>query len=421
MKKSILKISIIFIIIIMLITGGFFVTKLNMKFPDKVTYGNGTDAAYCADGGMYYIKNKCIYFLDSKNQINTVVCNKANCTHNTVSCNAYMEDFQAPTIICYGDYLYVSLSKSNISFNDGEASYTGLVKLDCIKCDGSSRRTIYSADSGAVTSMKAIGDKLYFTTWAYPDPSEYVLNSFVSTQTLYEYDLRWNKLKTVLEYPADENHEISRLDIVKGNVQDVYVMYDVYDKDGSQRTQLLKYDDNKMMVIKEYYIADFNDSKEYIDFVINESEQLEIIKTLLGEANDVLAVSSSNDCFQTKKLMFTIDDAHDIAMNDGYILFVNSDYNKIMLDCYSMNMYFATTCFEGEKYISDILDIDEENNAIYIDATDYTGILPGTIFYEDPKNQAVADFDVFMSNYFIDKASVNHDDIAKLTWVHFED
>lgn len=418
MKKNVLKISIILITIIMLIVGGFLVMKLNMKFPDKVTYGNGTDTTYCVDGGMYYIKNNCIYFLDSKNQINTVVCNKANCNHNTASCNAYMGDFQAPKIICYGDYLYVSMFKSEIGFDDGEATYTGLIKLDCIKCDGSSRRTIYSADSGAVTSMKAIGDKLYFTAWTFH--GDFDLNARVHDHVLYEYDLRWNKLKPVQKYVLDDNQEYTYIEIVKGNVQDLYMKYEVYDKDGSKRTQLLKYDDNKMTVIKEYYIADFSNSMEYIDFVINDSKQFEIIQTLLGEAHDVLAVSSSNDYFQNKKLMFTMDDAHADVMN-GYMLVINSDYNKIMLDCDSVNMYFATTCFEGETYISDILDIDEENNAIYIDATDYTGILPGTVFYEDTTNQAVTDFDVFMSNYFIDEASVNHDDIARFTWVHFED
>lgn len=414
MKKSILKISIILITIIMLIAVGFFITKLNMKFPDKVTYGNGTDTTYCVDGGMYYIKNNCIYFLDSRNQINTAVCNKANCTHNNASCNAYVEGM-VPGIICYGDYLYVSMFNSKISDEDGEDVYTGLIKLDCIKCDGSSRRTIYSADSGAVTSMKAIGDKLYFTAWTFH--GDFVLNSHTEDFVLYEYDLRWNKLKPIQKYVWDDNHEYAYIDIVKGNARELYVKYEVLDKDGSQRTQLLKYDDNKMIVIKDYNI-DFN--KEYIDFVINDSGQFEIMQTLLGEANDVLAVSNSNDCFQNKKLMFTVDDAHVLVM-DGYMLVINSDYNKILLDCSSMKTYIGTTAFEGETYISDIYNVDAENNKIYINTTDYTGILPGTIFYEDTSNQGVADFDVFMSNYFIDKASIDSDDMAKLTWVHYED
>ncbi len=420
MKKSILKISIISIIIIMLIAGGFLITKLNMKFPDKATYGNGTNTTYCVDGGMYYIKNNCIYFLDSQNQINTAVCNKANCTHNNASCNAYVEGM-VPGIICYGDYLYVSMFNSKISDEDGEDVYTGLIKLDCIKCDGSSRRTIYSADSGAVTSMKAIGDKLYFTAWTFH--GDFVLNSHVDDHFLYEYDLRWNKLKLIQKYVWDENQEQARIEIVKGNARDLYVMYVRYNKDGSQDTQqLFKYDDDKMTVIKEYNIADLSNLEEYedISFVINESEQFEIVQTIFGQEKDILAVSISNDCFQNKKLMFTVDDAHAHVMN-GYMLVINSDYNKILLDCASMKTYIGTTAFEGETYISDIYDIDAENNKIYINTTDYTGILPGTIFYEDTSNQGVADFDVFMSNYFIDKASIDSDDMAKLPWVHYED
>ena len=85
----------------------------------------------------------------------------------------------------------------------------------------------------------------------------------------------------------------------------------------------------------------------------------------------------------------------------GYLSVVDTDYKKLLYDIKNNKYYIANTTFTEEgTYISDILDIDEEHNRIYIDNHDYTGMLPGTVYYEDLSDQGMADFDVFRDTFY---------------------
>ena len=66
---------------------GYVVIRKIKKYPDEVEYSS---LRAFADDGMYYIKRNVLYFLDSKTEKSVVVCNKANCKHNTENCNAYI-------------------------------------------------------------------------------------------------------------------------------------------------------------------------------------------------------------------------------------------------------------------------------------------------------------------------------------------
>ena len=85
----------------------------------------------------------------------------------------------------------------------------------------------------------------------------------------------------------------------------------------------------------------------------------------------------------------------------GYLSVVDTDYKKLLYDIKNNKYYIANTTFTEEgTYISDILDIDEEHNRIYIDNHDYTGMLPGTVYTEDMSDYGVVDFDVFRDTFY---------------------
>lgn len=392
---------------ILLGIGCFLFVKMRKTFPNTVSVENGTIGNSCSDCGMYYIKNNHLQFLDANSDVNIIVCNKSNCKHDKENCNAYVKDPGAK-ILYYDGWIYISSAFSDIKFEDGEAAYSGLVNLDCIKSDGSKKKSIFKANNGAVTSMKVIKDKLYFTTYSFH--GEFSENQYVYDQLVYEYDLRWKRLKRIKKYVADDNQETSRLQIVKGNAMEPYVLYEIFYKDGRKKTQLIAIN-HDFEILKEY-----ND-EAYYDFVINTKKQYLTRDVTVGDLES-LEFSESADYFQNKIQILSIENAWADVMSN-YILFINSDYNKVLFDCDTGKTFVATTAFEGDKYISDIYDIDKMNNRIYINTTDYTGILPGTLLYEDTSNQAVVGLNEFVSEYFIDKENVSKNQNEMLSWIDF--
>ena len=71
---------------------------------------------------------------------------------------------------------------------------------------------LYSADEGAVFDMEMIDGILYFTTWKYHDG--FKLNQYQLDCTLYSYDLRWRRLRVLLSYEGDAEHDNSTLHIL---------------------------------------------------------------------------------------------------------------------------------------------------------------------------------------------------------------
>ena len=231
MKKS-RKYFLFAIVIVVCIISIFLILRVRVTFPDTVPSENGTAGTSCSEQGMYYIKDNHLQFLDVNSGANVIVCNQANCKHDTENCHAYIEDQEAK-ILYYDGWVYVSSAFSDIKFEDGETHYTGLTNLDCISSDGSRKKNIYTSNNGAVTSVKAIKDKIYFT--AYSFHGEFSENQYVYDQLIYEYDLRWKRLKLVKKYIADENQETSRLQIVKGDATDAFILYEIFNKDGSKK------------------------------------------------------------------------------------------------------------------------------------------------------------------------------------------
>lgn len=79
-----------------------------------------------------------------------MVCNKANCKHNTENCNAYIFGLGS-SMLYYEDKLYISEFDSEVTINDeDDAVYKGAVQIREVEKDGSKVSILYSADEGAV-------------------------------------------------------------------------------------------------------------------------------------------------------------------------------------------------------------------------------------------------------------------------------
>ena len=157
--KRIIKYCVCLLVTVALAVGIFIAVKLNQKFPDEIVYSEYLQAY--SEGGMYYVKEGRLYFMDNATEEKAVVCNRANCEHNDSTCNAYIPGMGSQ-ILVYGHYIYISYFDSDFFTNEaGETFYEGDTKLIRIGINGAGRKEIYTADSGAVSNMVAMGDTIY--------------------------------------------------------------------------------------------------------------------------------------------------------------------------------------------------------------------------------------------------------------------
>lgn len=407
MKKR-RNIIIILFLIVLCITGLVFFLTMNKTYPSDAVYSS--ESVCYSESGMYYARGNMLYFFDVNSEKEVILCSRPNCNHDSEECNAYVEALR-PLLMYYDGELYVASAVSDITFEDGDAMYSGSISLDCISRDGSRKRNIYQADNGAVTSMKAVDGTLYFT--AYVFHGDFEENTYLFDESLYKYDLRWKRTKRLCTYEPEDGQSSSSLMLVSGDSKDINMIYSVTGDDGTQKTTLIQYENGRA---KDLAVFD----TIYADFVINKTGGFLLLE-YADDEQDMSSIYELNDDYTNKKELFNARDAHIDVMN-GYIMIINSDYNKVLYNLNTGNTYIANTSFQEEgKYISDIYDIDEKRNRIYINLTDYTGILPGTIFYEDNSNKGVADLDSFLKWYFTDKESVAQDELDKLDWITFEE
>lgn len=405
MKKKLIVIgSIVGIVIIAAIV--FIISRLTISYPEETEIGN---YGYCiTDEGMYYAKYNKLYFLDGESGQSAVLCSKANCNHDSNDCYAYVESIQ-PELMYYDGYVYVASNTSNIEHKDGESTYTADVNLYAIKKDGSERYNIYNSDQGAVSNMKAVNGYIYYTAWVFHD--EISIDKYLLDLSLYRYDLRWKKQERLYTFGPEESQQTAALKMVNGNSENIYFEHEVIYDDGTKKECLYEYRDGK---VKE--LAQYENAKD-VNYIINDDKQY-MIYNVYGE-NDIeyYTIYESEDFFEHKQELFKVEDGWTDIM-DGYFMHIQSDYNKILYDCYTGKLYIANTSFTEEgTYISDIYDIDRDRNRIYINTTDYTGILPGTLFTEDSSNRGVCEFDIFLNEYFTDVDDIEKESIEKLDWI----
>ena len=391
MRKKVIIISCVILGILLIATGVYVIPRLLRKFPDKAAYA--TRSACYSDDGLYYMKADRLYFFDANTQKSAVVCSKANCNHDSEDCNAYIEG--ANMFMYYDGYVYVSSFVVDVNSDNGEVEYNGGVSLDGISSDGSKRVNIYSADSGAVLSVKAIDGDIYFTAYKFRNEKDFT--DPIHDNYLYKYDLRWNKSTCLYEHNADsEGEDSSALEIAEGDSKDIYILHswctDNSDLESDSYVDLFKLEDDQMNLMDSWENVDrirIMDNEEKGIIVVNEQ----------GEDAATLIYEFKNGKIGETELMREL---RGVAYRmHGYLSVVDTDYKKLLYDIKNNKYYIANTTFTEEgTYISDILDIDEEHNRIYIDNHDYTGMLPGTVYYEDLSDQGMADFDVFRDTFY---------------------
>jgi len=391
MRKKVIIISCVILGILLIVTGVYVLPRLLRKFPDKAAYA--TRSACYSDDGLYYMKADRLYFFDANTQKSAVVCSKANCNHDSEDCNAYIEG--ANMFMYYDGYVYVSSFVVDVNSDNGEVEYNGGVSLDGISSDGSKRVNIYSADSGAVLSVKAIDGDIYFTAYKFRNEKDFT--DTIHDNYLYKYDLRWNKSTCLYEHNADsEGEDSSALEIAEGDSKDIYILHswctDNSNLESDSYVDLFKLEDDQMKLMDSWENVDrirIMDNEEKGIIVVNEQ----------GEDAATIIYEFKNGKIGETELMREL---RGVAYRmHGYLSVVDTDYKKLLYDIKNNKYYIANTTFTEEgTYISDILDIDEEHNRIYIDNHDYTGMLPGTVYYEDLSDQGMADFDVFRDTFY---------------------
>ena len=391
MRKKVIIISCVILGILLIVTGVYVLPRLLRKFPDKAAYATRS-ACYSYDG-LYYMKADRLYFFDANTQKSAVVCSKANCNHDSEDCNAYIEG--ANMFMYYDGYVYVSSFVVDVNSDNGEVEYNGGVSLDSISSDGSKRVNIYSADSGAVLSVKAIDGDIYFTAYKFRNEKDFT--DPIHDNYLYKYDLRWNKSTCLYENNADsEGEDSSALEIAEGDSKDIYILHswctDNSNLESDSYVDLFKLEDDQMKLMDSWENVDrirIMDNEEKGIIVVNEQ----------GEDAATLIYEFKNGKIGETELMREL---RGVAYRmHGYLSVVDTDYKKLLYDIKNNKYYIANTTFTEEgTYISDILDIDEEHNRIYIDNHDYTGMLPGTVYTEDLSDFGVVDFDVFRDTFY---------------------
>ena len=391
MRKKVIIISCVILGILLIVTGVYVLPRLLRKFPDKVAYA--TRSACYSDDGLYYMKADRLYFFDANTQKSAVVCSKANCNHDSEDCNAYIEG--ANMFMYYDGYVYVSSFVVDVNSDNGEVEYNGGVSLDGISSDGSKRVNIYSADSGAVLSVKAIDGDIYFTAYKFRNEKDFT--DPIHDNYLYKYDLRWNKSTCLYEHNADsEGEDSSALEIAEGDSKDIYILHswctDNSNLESDSYVDLFKLEDDQMKLMDSW------ENVDRIRIVDNEEKGIIVVNEQGEDAATIIYEFKNGKIGETELMRELRGVAYRMH---GYLSVVDTDYKKLLYDIKNNKYYIANTTFTEEgTYISDILDIDEEHNRIYIDNHDYTGMLPGTVYYEDLSDFGVVDFDVFRDTFY---------------------
>ena len=426
--KRLIKYLACLLAIVVLVATVFIIFKLNKKFPDEIVYDEYMQAF--SDNGIYFIKNSRLCFLDNATGQSVIVCNRANCEHNDESCNAYIPGMAADMLV-YDGYIYMAFFESEIFISeDGEITNESKVTLTRLDMDGSHRKDIYTADSGAVLSMMAIGDTIYFTE--YTQHGEDEVNVYNNDNALYAYNIRWDKLKCIKKYPYTEEKHYESVEII-GNCDDntLYILHQyrlggtgvfTYLEGEGPSIEDMKADGTNISIIEKVNkktgstseIQTFEDT--YLKFFVDKDKRYIQISDYYSET-DILTLWECDDHFAETKELFTAEDAR-VDWLGEYMYVIASDYLKALYDCEEDRWYIAKTLSTQEGTdIPDTKKVDRDKNIIYIDATDYTGYKAGDLLPGDISNYAVREWSVFLEENYIPYEDLTEEQRKSLTWI----
>ncbi len=428
--KRIIKYCVCLLVTAALAVGIFIAVKLNQKFPDEIVYSEYLQAF--SEDGMYYVKDGRLYFMDNATEEKAVVCNRANCEHNDNTCNAYIPGMGGQ-ILVYGDYIYITYGDVDVSINEtGEAVHDAYEKLIRIGINGAGRKEIYTSDSGAVINMMAMGDTIYFATWTLH--GEFQMNYYENDCAIYAYNIRWNKLKCIKNYPHMEEMTSEAIEIIGSSDKGtLYIDYS-YVKGEENSTESFSGVDPEEIheIMKSRSKAIVVDKIEEVNIKTGDTALLRTFENayphyfvdknknyvcLLDFETDIRTMWECDDRFADGKELFAVENTG-INWLGGYMHVAASEYLKALYDCEEDRWYIAKTSFTQEgTYISDTKKVDRDKNIIYIDATDYTGYKAGDLLPGDISNYAVRDWSVFLEENYIPYEELTEEQLKSLTWI----
>lgn len=419
--KRIVKYIVGLAAILVVIAAVVIIIRLNKTYPETNSYSNYTRTL--TDEGMYYIKNNRLMFFDNASGKDTVVCNRADCNHASDECNAYVSGM-AGEVMQYDGMVYFVHSESNIYTDDeGVMTYEGSTNLVSVGRDGDGRKTIYSADTGAVLSIQGMDGIIYFTAYVFIGDK---INEYYNECSLYAYDLRWGRLKCIKTFAADDDHYNASLTIVGGQEHgSLYLNYSYYTKDEVPVTTLQQFDAatediSEIRVFENESVSFYMTSgNKYVIYSITEDAD----EGSDGEssAEEKIIVVECDDSFQNVKEIARADNAW-VDYFEGYMYIISSDYNKVFYDCETSEYYVSDTAFTQKgTYVSDVFDVDRDQNMVYVDATDYTGYKPGDLLPGDISDNALLEWDTFLGEYFVSYDELSEAEKAELTWLDIKE
>ena len=233
-------------------------------------------------------------------------------------------------------------------------------------------------------------------------------NITVINDSIDKYNEKINKLKDVKQCIVSRNNTFDQNDTYYYSIVKSYISsYDYtalqYDNKKDETTmdssQLAEVDTEKNQALSNLESNEISTIEQQIETA---NEQIESLKSNISSVElQKKQTENSNNTDESDIKILTEKgnvSAEILTYEDK-----KQEYEAYLKDYDIKNnkYYIANTTFTEEgTYISDVHDIDEEHNRIYIDNHDYTGMLPGTVYTEDMSDYGVVDFDVFRDTFY---------------------
>ncbi len=407
-KKIVIAACIVLVAIVSIAI--YFGYRMFMVFPEKAEwYIASGKTSIIGGGGLFYMRNHIIYYLDPQTNKSSVICKKPGCKHMDTSCDAYIDGPGSHLLLCYNNKLYVDQWGQDINEDeDGNVNLNGSNDLIEMNTDGTERKIVFRWGSGATNSLLAKGDKLYFTGSRLIDeenpkfdhPAD-AYNNYV-----YSYNLRWGTVKEMACFPPEETQLMSSINVF--NTEPSTMLYYTI-KDKGCDFKIFKVEENEL---EELYSLNGTILPEYYTF-----DEKTYIWNIYGDR----FISTADQNFNEKEKLIGITEEGNISMlGDGYVQLICSDYKKALYHLQTGELYIANTSFvDSGKYISDLVNVDSANDILYIDNHDYTGMQPGTVFTESKSDYGCTSLSSFLRENYYRYEDLSNEQKEKLSWIVF--
>ena len=394
--KKIISIIIIILLVVCIAAGIVIGVKLSKDWPDDPVYA---DTMFYTDEGVYYIVNhERLVFYDYETDAETTVCSKPDCEHTDNKCDAYYDAFVS-SVMVYNNKLYVMYSPlSNEEYDENMIKIDSETTIEESDLDGSNRKVIYTSNNGTLQSMCGVGDKIYFTKYEYQDPDNIEMSTYYMDTYLFSYNLNWGNTKELIKYDASDKQYNANLEII------------YYDKDCSELFLKFKYNDISGETESTYnQIISYKEDETRVAASLPENATFDTV-SILKERICCIYIEDCYDYDDGVKKIIIMDMEGDIISEiatydiscslldyGSWCMILLDDENKMLYDIENDKWYIGNI---GETWIPDMYHIDVDNNVIFYDRTDYTGIEPGTVFTENPSSYISGNWSEFLAEYF---------------------